>query len=120
MPIRLINHTKAPAGEFYIRIIVDDGDWRPSHSVCGGAANCKQFGPLPTVGYVAKELMEFLRGNKLPRADFPSCVELIDAYTCERFGNGSKWCYETDQSVRESSPTVMAAQGKCGGCGARV
>lgn len=117
--IRLINHTKAPPGEFVIRIVVADGNWSPTHGVCGGAAGCYQFGPLPTVGYVAKELMGFLKGNKLPRSDFDTCVQVIDAYTCERLGNDRKWCYESDRAVIESSPTIWAAKGG-GCCGAKI
>lgn len=120
MPVRLKNHTKAPTGEFYVRIVVSGGDWRTTQAICGGAAGCYQFGPLPTVGYVAKELMAFLRGNGLPRSDFASCVELIDAFTCERFGNSGKWCYDSERKVSETSPTVMAAKGGCAGCGARL
>lgn len=117
--IRLKNHTKAPPGQFIIRIVVSDGDWRTTHSACGGAPGCYTFGPLPTVGYVVKELMGFLKGNGLPRHDYASLVEVIDSYTCQRLGNSRKWCYDSEHKVSETSPTVMAATGR-GCCGAKL
>jgi hypothetical protein len=117
--IRLVNHTKAPPGQFFIRIRVRDGDWEATHDVCGGDGLCKQFGPLPTVGYVAKELLGFLRGNGLPRADIGTLASIIDSYTCQRLGNGRKWCYDSDRNVADSSPTVLAATGK-GCCGNKL
>lgn len=117
--LRLKNHTKAPPGQFFIRVVVRDGEWTATHAVCSAGDGCHQFGPLPTVGYVAKELMGFLKGNSLPRSDYASCVELIDSYTCQRLGGGHKFCYDSDRKVSESSPTVLAAAGK-GCCGAKL
>lgn len=118
--IRLHNHTSVPPGEYVIRVVHGNGDWSETHAVCGGSPDCVQFGPSPLINQVAKDLMAFLKANKLPRSSFAECVQLIDSYTCTRIGNKKQFCYDTEKRVADTSPTVMAAQGKCGSCGVRL
>ena len=107
-----------PPGEFVFRVIVRNGEPEFTHGACGGDANCHQFGPSPLMDQLAKQYMEFLRGNQLPGADFAQIVAKIDYYTCERLGFNRKFCYDTEKRVAETSPTVLGATGKCGSCGA--
>lgn len=117
---RLHKHTLVPPGEYVIRVVVRDQVVTPTYSPCGGQAGCYQFGPSPLMSQVAKEYIAFLRGNGLPGFDYGQVVALIDSYTCTRLGNARQWCYDSDKLVSETSPTVLAAKGKCAGCGAKV
>ena len=117
---RLYSHTSVPQGEYYIRAVIRDGVISITYSPCGGQSNCVQFGPSPLIDQVAKELDAFYRANKVASPGFGALVEMIDSYTCTRLGNSSQFCYDTEKRVSQTSPTVLAAQGKCSGCGVHV
>ncbi len=118
--VRLNSHMSVPPGEFVWRVVVRDGIVTPTHTPCGGQSNCFTFGPSPLIDQIAKEYLTFLRGNKLPGADYAQIVEQIDAYTCERLGNSPQFCYDSEARVSQNSPTVMASRGRCAGCGIKL
>lgn len=106
-----------PPGGFIIVIQVSNGDWNPVQTTsCNGTPGCMQF-KGDAMNYIAKEMMDFLKANKLPRSSFAECVSVIDSFTCTRLGNDKQWCYDTDKAVAATSPTVLGAQGKCSSCG---
>jgi hypothetical protein len=66
-----------------------------------------------------KALLDFRRGNKLPRATFNECLEDIDTYNAQRLGGMKQYFKYT---LNTSFPTYKstAMHKPCGGCGAHI
>ena len=66
-----------------------------------------------------KALLDYRRGNKLPRATFNECLEDIDTYNAQRLGGMAKYFNYT---INTSSPTYQssAMRKPCGSCGAKL
>ena len=99
---RLISHLKAPPGEF--RYEQTDGIQR-------------KFPRTPLIRNLANQVLDFRRGNNLPRADFASVVEEIDAWNCRRLGNDPHWCYDSEKNYAATSPLLKKSG--CSTCGHR-
>lgn len=81
-----------------------------------------QFPALPLIEAQATTVQQFRAGNGLPRASFLECLEDVDSYQCQRLGNPTRFCVETDAAqpivaLNESSPAIAPP---CRGCGAPV
>lgn len=120
MPFRLYNHNNVPPGEYVISIAYGDGKYSVTSSRCPGMTTpgCATFSGV-VVHQVALEMWNFCKANKIS-SDFATIVEQIDLETCRRLGNDPKHCYDTEHKVSETSPTVLAAKGRCAGCGAKL
>lgn len=102
--LRLISHSRCPPGEFYY--VQTEG---LPHT----------FVSTPLIRELAKTVVEFRKGNSLPRASLGDVLSDIDAFTCARLGNDPRWVYDSDQPLAVTSPILQAPK-RGGCCGARV
>ncbi len=116
---RLFSHSNCPPGEFFYKARLENGQEIVHYGVCKGVPNCRRFGPSPEINTMARELVDWRRGNNLPRATFEAALEDIDFYTCQRLGFDKQWCYDTDKSFAETT-TILQSSGGCSGCGAQI
>ncbi len=116
---RIRRHENAPPGQYYFKILFQNGKEEWYFGPCKHTANCHQFGPSPTINEPARRLSAFRTSNVLPRAGITESTEDIDAYTCQRLGNNDTWCYNTDKPYGEVNPTALPPA-PCATCGHKL
>ena len=116
---RLNTHSTCPPGEFFIKVRHRDGEVQFIHGPCREQDGCHQFGASPDIKEVAHQLGAFLNSNGLPGGDFATCLEAIDAYTCQRLGQSRDWCRPSDKNYAMTTRAIRVASGG-GCCGAKL
>ena len=116
---RLLSHSVCPPGEFVYKSVLMDGAEIVHYGVCKNVPNCRRFGPSPEINTIARELVDWRRGNKLPRDNFADALQDIDFYTCQRLGFSPQYVYDTERSFAETAP-ILQSKGGCAGCGAKI
>lgn len=117
---RIRDHLKCPPGSYYYRVLFNNGIEQAWFGPCRTTPSCKQFGPSPIIGDVAKGLSAFRLNNNLPRSDYVAALEDVDIYTCQRIGGMKEWCIDTDRSFVESNPAAIPSSSPCATCGHRL
>lgn len=69
------------------------------------------------IEHLADELMDWRKGNNLPRATFGESLEDIENFTVANIKNNPRWTYNSDQPFGALRP--QSGQG-CSTCGAVV
>ena len=113
---RIRRYENAPPGQYYYKLLFQNGKEEPYQGLCKHTANCHQFGPSPTINEPARRLSAFRTANNLPRATLTEATEDVDTFTCNRLGNSSTWCYDTDKPYAEVNPSAKPAA-PCSTCG---
>ncbi len=72
----------------------------------------------PLIGELAARLVDFRKGNSLPRASRNEALEDIIVFTVARIRGDPEYCFETELSAGALLPQSIA--GGCGGCGAQI
>lgn len=119
MPSHLRTTTSVPPGQFFIKVIYDNGREDVFYGPCKTTPNCRIFGPSPLIEEPAKSLSAFRRANNIPRSGLAECIEDISLYTCARIGGMSTWCFDSEKSFNQISP-VPIAPAPCSGCGHKL
>ncbi len=101
MPWQLRSYDVAPPGNYPFEQF--DGIYR-------------KFPATPYPEAQAQNILSFRQKNNLPRATLQESLLDLGTYTCQRLGNMSAYCINTDNPVPSNSP--MVAQRGCRGCGA--
>lgn len=77
-----------------------------------------RFERTPLIGELASRIVDFRKGNSLPRASRAEAMEDVIVFTVNRLPSNSEWVVETEMSVGELLP--QSSGGGCAGCGANI
>ncbi len=78
----------------------------------------KKFEATSDIDAQAHLVADFRLANNLPRATVEQAATDIDTFTCQRLGNMSEFCRDTEG--KPYTPPVTVRTGGCGSCGAHV
>lgn len=113
---RLISHAKPPPpGYFKIWVRPNNGEAQFLSQHCG---DCAEFAETQ-VADVVRNVLSFISANGLRSVAPTTIADLVDQLSCQRLGNSSEWCYDTD-NPNPATARVVSGGGGCGSCGARV
>lgn len=115
MPSRLRNYSTIPTGEYFIKVILQNGQESLHFGQCKGTPGCKMFGPGPEIDKVSRNLASFRRANNLPRSSYGEALDDVSVYTCQRLGGNSAWCVDSD--APSSVPGAAPGGSPCATCG---
>lgn len=112
---RLISHQKPPPpGYFKIWVRPHNGEAQFLSQHC---ADCREFAQTQ-VSDVVREVLGFIATNNLKAVSPGTIADLVDTLSCQRLGNSSEWCYDTENPNPITARVVSGGGGGC--CGARL
>ncbi len=78
----------------------------------------RKFEATSDIDAQAHLIADFRKANGLERATVEEAAQDVDVYTCQRLGNMSEFCRDTEG--KPYTPPVTVRKGGCGSCGAHL
>ncbi len=82
----------------------------------------RKFPSQPIPEAQARTVLDYRRGNGLPRSTYEECLIDVDRYQAVRLGNNPMYCIPVNPDAPKGVAVASNAPGlqPCAGCGAKV